>query len=167
MAMLEGGSQPEPAVPRSGADDEDTRRDIEGDGQEDQLAVGSGGHWGNAPDNATLAGTLAGAWPRRSARPAAGQTQPEARCLGHLRAGVGVVPDPLLRLQREALSREAERGTWHPAQLHLGQAGAARRGSGAAPEETRGASQEKAAQGDARNHAAHRWQQTRLVPGRS
>ena len=41
MAMLEGGSQPEPAIPRSGADDEDTRRDIEGDGQEDELAVGS------------------------------------------------------------------------------------------------------------------------------
>src|SRR5260221_1374695 len=159
MAKLEGGSQPEPAGPRSGGDDEDTRRAIEGDGQEDQLAVGGRDHWGNAADDATLAGTLRGAWLRRVARSAQRQAQPEARSAGGLRAGAGAIPDALLRFQREALSREAERGTWHPAQLHLGQAGAARRGAGGSQEETYGTSEEKAAQGDARHHAAHRRRQ--------
>src|ERR1700687_3511736 len=148
MAMLEGGSQPEPAVPRSGADDEDTRRAIEGNGQEDQLAVGGGDYRGDAADYAALARTLRGAWLRRVARSAQGQAQPEARSPGDLRAGAGVVRDPLLRLQREALSREAKRGTWHPAELHVGQAGAARSGPGGSQEETCGASEEKAAQGD-------------------
>src|SRR6185295_5087335 len=165
MAMLEGGSQPEPAIPRSGADDEDTRRAIEGDGQEDQLAVGGGDYRRDAADDATVAHTLSRAWLRRVARSAQRQAQPEARSLGDLRAGAGAVPDPLLRPQGEALSREAERGTWHPAELHVGQAGAARRGPGGAQEATCGASEEKAAQGDARHHAAHRRQQTCVVSG--
>ena len=56
--MLGGGSQPEPAVPRGGADDEDTRRAFEGDGQEDPLAVGCRDHWGDAADHAALEGAL-------------------------------------------------------------------------------------------------------------
>src|SRR5579862_3409803 len=141
MEMLEGGSQPEPAIPRSGADDEDSRRDIEGDGQKDQLAVGCGDYRRDPADDAALARTLRGAWLRRVARPAQGQAQPKARCVGDLRAGTRAVPDPLLRFQREALSREAERRTWHSAQLHVGQAGVARRGSGGAEQETQPASE--------------------------
>lgn len=51
-------------MPRSGADDEDTRRDIEGDGQEDQLAVGGRDHWGNASNDAPFVRTLARSWLR-------------------------------------------------------------------------------------------------------
>ena len=46
------GNEPGDTGPRSGADDETTRRVVESDGQEDQLAVGGGDHWRDATHDA-------------------------------------------------------------------------------------------------------------------
>jgi hypothetical protein len=51
---LGSGIEPEPTRPRSGADDETTRRNAESDGEEDQLAVGGRDHRGNAAHNADM-----------------------------------------------------------------------------------------------------------------
>ena len=53
----------------------------------------------------------------------------------------------------------------HPAELQLGEAGAARRGTGGPAAQTRAASPAKAAPAAAGNAAAHRRQQASLVPG--
>ena len=49
----------------SGADDETTRRDSEGHGEEDQLAGGGGDHRGMRPDDAPDAGGVSEVWLHR------------------------------------------------------------------------------------------------------
>ena len=61
--------------------------------------------------------------------------------------------------------REAERGAWHPVELHLGAAGAARSGPGGARAEARKAPSAEGAPADGGDAAAHRREQASVVRG--
>src|SRR5258708_32382163 len=76
-------------------------------------------HRGDGPHHAAMAGATGRARLQRADGSSQGQAQPAAGAVGYRRGGAGVVPEDLLRPERKALSREAERGAWHPVELHL------------------------------------------------
>src|SRR5450755_1699309 len=95
--MLGGGRNPAVLSRRDGADDEGTRRVVEGDGQEDHMVVGGGNSGGNGSDDAPVAreigdGRLCGA---------GGSPQGKAECPAHSagndREGAGALQGDVLR----------------------------------------------------------------------
>src|ERR1035441_1615035 len=126
------GSERNPAVlrHRDGADDENSRRVVEGDGEEDHLVGGGRDHRGDGSDDASLAGAHGDRWLRGTGRPPQGKAERSAGSGGYGREGIGPVPGDLLRPEHSPLSRKAAGGACHRAELHVGAKGATRRRAG-------------------------------------
>src|SRR5882672_7371375 len=124
------GIQPVDPGRGSGAADEVTGCVTEGDGQTDQLAVGGGDHWSFAADDAAMARAAGRARLRWTARPSKREGEPAASTAADLRSGPVAVPNEVLRLERAALSRKAQRSGRHRTGLHVGETSAARRWPG-------------------------------------
>src|SRR5580658_10150100 len=109
-------------IRRNGADDESARGDFESDGREPEV-VGSGrDHRGFRPDDEAVAGALPGGWLRWALRSPEAAAESEAGCSEDSRNGVAVISGEVLRFQRAAFPRKADRGTLYPDQLHVGEA---------------------------------------------
>ena len=121
----------------------------------------------DGPDDAALAGAVSGARLQRIVGLPQATAEPEAGAGGRAGAGAAAVPGAVLRFQRAALSREAARGTRDPAQLQVGEDGAAGSGVGEEAQEAGIASQAAAAAAVAGDDAAHRWQRASLVRRRA
>src|SRR5665647_2592363 len=103
---------------RDGADDESSRRVVEGDGQEDHLVGGGGDHWGDGSDDAPVAGADGGRRLRGTGRPSQRKAECSADPGGHGREGIGPVPGDVLRFEHSPLSRKAAGGACHRIELH-------------------------------------------------
>src|SRR4051794_34388258 len=164
--MLEFDKPRESLGRGSGADDETTRRDLESDGEEDQLDGGGGDRGRLRPDDAADQATIRGVRIRRLVRPAAREAQRAPHSAGYGGASLSAIPGEVLRFQRAAFPREAAEGSRPGAKLQLGQAGAARSGPGGAPPEARDAPAPPTEAAAAGHAAARRWQQTPMVSRR-
>src|SRR5207247_2254425 len=90
---------------------------------------------------------------------------PETSSAEDGREGAAALPGEVFRFQRAPFSREADRGAQHRDQLHVGEDGTARSGTGEPAAAARNTSASSSPASAARNAAAHRCQQTRLVSG--
>src|SRR5579864_5440509 len=117
------------------------------------------------PDHAAVAGALPRAWLRRTLRPPQAAAEPETDCPEDSGKGAAVISGEVLRFQRAAFSREAGRGARHPDQLHVGEDGAARIGTGEQAAAARDAPATASTTAITRDAAAHRCQQACLVWG--
>src|SRR5271165_4315111 len=104
----------------NGADDEVTRRAVEGDGEEDHLVGSCGNHRGDGSDDEEVAGAAGVGWVLGLGGPAEGQAQRQTDTAGEGRGGAAVVSGNVFRSEHPALSREAGRGAWNQAELYLG-----------------------------------------------
>src|SRR6476660_23385 len=145
------------AVPRggNGADDETTRRAVEGNGEKDHLVGSSRDHWGDRSDDEALAGTAGGRRLFRAGGPAQRQTQRPAGAGGKSGASAGSVPGHLLRSEHAAFPRKASRRTRHRVELHICAKGAARSRAGGTRAKAPQASATKRTAADAGDVAAH------------
>src|ERR1700674_4245353 len=87
-----GGTEPDDARPRNGAEDETTRRNTESDGEEADVDPGSRDRRDERAQYATHAAAISGGWLYRTVRPSAGQTQHSSGGDGDCRASAGAVP---------------------------------------------------------------------------
>src|SRR5260370_19726268 len=90
----------------TGADDETTRRDFEGDGEEDQLAGGSGDHRRMRPDHAPDARRLREVRLHGTDGSAAWKAEPSPGAHGKGGGSAAALPGDLFRSQHAALSPE-------------------------------------------------------------
>src|SRR5215472_7597700 len=167
--MLEGGTthcQPASVRCGNGADDESTRSDFESDGGKPEMVGGGRDHRGDGSDDAAVAGTLPKEWLRRFVRLPEEAAEPEADCRGETGGGAPVVPGEVFRFQCAAFSREAGRRARHPAELHMGKAGAARSRAGGEAAAARNASATSSPAAVTGNAAAYRCQPACLVSRR-
>src|ERR1035437_3202549 len=106
------GSERNPAVlrRRDGADDESSRRVIEGEGQEDHLVGGGGDYRSERPDDEAVAGASGEAWLLGPGGPAQGKAERSAHPTGHRGGGVAALPGRVFRSEHSAFSREAPGG---------------------------------------------------------
>src|ERR1700687_4984510 len=104
-----GGTEPDDARPRNGADDETTRRNTESEGEEADVDSGSRDRWDERAQHAAQATVLPRPWLRWAVRSAPGETQNSSGADGDRRARAGAVPGYLLRLKRAAFPRKAAR----------------------------------------------------------
>src|ERR1017187_7416598 len=157
--MLGGGRNPAVLSRRDGADDEGTRRVVEGDGQEDHMVVGGGNSGGNGSDDAPVAreigdGRLCGA---------GGSPQGKAECPAHSagndREGAGALQGDVLRPEHPALSRKAAERPRHRVELYLGAESAARSWVGGQAAQARTAPAATTTEGHAGDAVAHRREQ--------
>src|SRR6476646_79286 len=81
---------------RDGADDESSRRAVEGDGEEDHLVGGGGNHRGDGPDDAAVAGATRAGRLRRAGRSAERQAQLAGDSSGDRREGSRTVSGNIL-----------------------------------------------------------------------
>src|SRR5450759_4555717 len=128
--MLESEQNPAVLRRRDGADDESSRRAVEGDGEEDHLVGGGRDHRGDGSDDAALAGAHGGRRLRWTSRPSQRKAECTADPGGHGREGIGPVPGDVLRPEHTPLSRKATGGPCHRVELHLGAEGATRSWTG-------------------------------------
>src|ERR1700686_3485576 len=150
----------------SGADDETTRRDFEGDGEEAQLAGRSGDHRRLWPDHAADAGELPAVWLHRTHGPAERKAEFTPGADGNGRGGSAAVSGSVFRSEHQALPREAGGQAPDQTELQLGAVGAAGSGAGGEAAQARDASAEAAEAPAARYDAAHRRQQAPVAAGR-
>src|SRR5258708_648502 len=115
------------AVPRggNGADDETTRRAVEGNGEKDHLVGSSRDHRGDGSDDEAMAGAAGGSRLLRGSRPAQKQAQRPPGSSGKSGGSVAAVPGHLLRSEHAALPRKTPRRTRDRTELHLRAKGAA------------------------------------------
>src|SRR6266545_6975208 len=107
--MLGGGQNPAVLSRRDGADDEGSRRAIEGDGEEDHV-VGSGGDpGGDRSDDAPLAGANGGRRVRRLGGPAQRKTECSTDSAGGGRGGAEALQGDVLRPEHPPLPRKVAR----------------------------------------------------------
>ena len=129
--MLGGGRNPAVLRRRNGADDETTRRAVEGDGEEDHLVGGGRDHRGDATGRCGGGGSglekdgYSGLADRRKGKPSEQRVPLATR-----RGGAAAVPGDVLRPEHPALPREAAGRARDRVELHLGAEGAARSGAG-------------------------------------
>src|SRR5437016_9506874 len=150
---------------RLGAGDEGSRGDFEGAGEADHVVAGGGDSRHLGPEHAALAGPLRAGRLRWAVRPTPGPTEPQARAAGDRGRSAAALSGALPRLQRAALSREVAGRAWHPAELHVGQAGVAGSGAGEEGAEARRASQAAPAAAFAGDAAAPGWESSPVVSG--
>src|SRR5487761_255434 len=151
----------------NGADDETTRRAIEGNGEEDHLVGSSRDHRGDRSDHEALAGTAGDPGLFRVGGPAQRQAQRPPCAVGKSGGDARSVPGHLLRSEHAAFPRKASRRTRHRVELHLRAKGAARSRAGGARTKAPQAPPPKRTAANARHVATHRWQQTPVVRRRS
>src|SRR5581483_10507231 len=108
-----GGTEPDDARPRNGADDETTRRNSESHGKEADVDPGSRDRRDEFAQHAAQATVLPRARLRWAVRSAPGQAQHSSRADGDRRARAGSVPRQVSGLQRAALPRKAEGNRRH------------------------------------------------------
>src|SRR5271157_589988 len=161
--MLGGGRNPAVLSRRDGADDESSRRVVEGHGEEDHLVGGGGNHRGDGPNHAPMAGAIGEGWLYWLGRPAEGQTERAANPCGHGGGGLAAVSRGVLRPEHPAFSRKAGGRARYPVALHLGAEGAARSRPGGQTAQAGAAPAEATATAGAGDAAAHRRQQASLV----
>src|ERR1700694_1714266 len=94
-----GGTEPDDARPRNGADDETTRRNSESDGKEAVVDRGSRDRWDERAQPAAQAAGLPRPRLRWVVRSAAGEAQHTSRADGDRRARAGSVPRQVSGLQ--------------------------------------------------------------------
>src|SRR5437870_10996561 len=148
---------------RDGAGDESTGSDFAGYGQENHAGgkrrrlsasvIGTCGAGGSATKSSASAGCLTGG----------GECLRRSGSGGGGGAGAGTVPGEVFRSEPAAFSREAEGRAPDRTQLQLGEGRAARRRTGGAGTEARGAPQTATAAAAARHAVAHRWQSSPLA----
>src|ERR1035437_3853988 len=160
---LEGGNLSAVLGGGNGADDETAGRAIESDGEEDHLVGGRRDHRGDGSDDAAMAGAAGKGRVFGPGGPAQRQAERSASPVGDGGTGAAAVPGDLLRSEHAALSGEARRRAWHPAELHVGAEGAARGRAGGARAKAPQAPAAKRASTDAGDAAAHRRQQAPMV----
>src|SRR5450755_282514 len=138
------------AVPRggNGADDETTRRAVEGNGEKDHLVGSSRDHRGDGSDDEAMAGTAGDPRLFGVGRPAQGQAQRPAGAGGKSGGSPGSLPGHLLRSEHAAFPRKTPRRTRNRTELHLRAKGAAGSGAGGARTEAPQASPAKRAASD-------------------
>src|SRR4029077_1519557 len=149
----------------NGADDEDSRSDIEGNGRKAEMVGGGRDNRGDGPDDAAVAGAVPGTRLQRAVGSPQAESESEADRGGSAGTGVAAVPGEVFRFQRTAFSRKAGRGARDKAKLHVGEDGAAGGGAGGAEKEARVASEASAEAAVAWHDAAHRCERARLVSG--
>src|SRR5208337_1218755 len=150
---------------RLGAGDESPRGDFASDGEAAHLVAGGGDYRDLGPQHAALEAALRGAWIRRAVGPAAGQAQSEACAAEDGRGGAAALWGEVRGPERAALSGEAAGGARHRTKLHLGEAGAARRGASQEGEEAGRAPQAAGASAATRDAAPPGWQSASVVSG--
>src|SRR5277367_2106325 len=116
----------------NGADDETTRRAVEGNGEEDHLVGSSREHRGDRSDDEAMAGAAGGRRLFGVGGPAQRQAQRPAGAGGPSGEDAGSVSHYLLRFEHAAFPRKASRRTRHPVELHLRAKGTARSRAGGA-----------------------------------
>src|SRR5215467_13653864 len=139
----------------SGADDETTRRAVEGHGQEDHLVGGGRDHRRHRSDDAALARTIERAWLLRLSGSAEEQAERKACAPGDGTGSSAAVSGKLLRPEHSALPRETSRGARNRAELYMGAEGVAGGRSGGTAQEARQVSAAARTASDAGHAAAH------------
>src|SRR5437016_10143731 len=145
-AVLRGGN---------GADDETTRRAVEGNGEKDQLVGGSRDHRGDGSDDEAVAGTAGNPRLFGVGGPAQRPAQRSAGTSGKSGASAGSLSGHLLRSEHAALSRKAPRRTRNRTELHVRAKGAAGSRAGGARTEASQAPPTKRTATDAGYVVAH------------
>src|ERR1700719_5244238 len=85
--MLGSGRNPAVLRRRDGADDESSRRAVEGYGEKDHLVGGGRNHRSDGSDHAPVAGAAGAGWLYRLGRPAEGEAERAAYSSGNCREG--------------------------------------------------------------------------------
>src|SRR3954464_7440671 len=164
--MLGRGRNPAVLSRGDGADDESSRRAIEGDGEEDHLVGGGGNYWGDGSDDATVAGAAGNGWLLRAGGPAQGKAERAADTFGDGGEGTRALQGYVLRSEHPTLPRKAAGGACDPVELHVGAESAARSWAGCQAAQARSSPAETATPADGRDAAAHRRQQASVVERR-
>src|SRR3954452_18112382 len=104
------GSGRNPAVLRrgDGADDDSSRRAIEGDGEEDHLVGGGGNYWGDGSNDATVAGAAGNGWLLRAGGPAQGKAERATDTFGDGGEGTRALQGYVLRSEHPTLPRKLQ-----------------------------------------------------------
>src|SRR5258708_567153 len=139
--------------------------DFESHGREFEVVGGSRDHRRLRPDHEAVAGALPRQWVRRTVRPPQAAAEPETDGSEDSGKGTAGVSGEILRFQRAAFLRETGRRTRRADQLYVGEDGAARSRTGEQAAAARNAPATATAAAVARDAAAHRCEQARLVWG--
>jgi len=151
---------------RLGAGDEGTGSDFTSDGETDHVVAGCGDSGDDGPQPAALEVAMAAVRLRRTVRPTARAAESASGADGDGTGSAAALSGEICRLQRASLSRETAGGARDPAELHMGEAGAARGGSGGEGTKARGAPEAAKATAAAGHAVALGREPASLVSGR-